>query len=107
MLFRKFTKAIVVNIKSGRKLYEELLCIGYYWLTMKFDAMDYVKKCRACQIFGNRIHTPSKLLHSICIPRPFHTWALDLIGPISPTSKGRIWILAATEGFTKWVKVEL
>ena len=27
---------------------------------------------------------------------------MDLIGPISPPSKGKFWILAATEIFTKW-----
>ena len=37
-------------------------------------------------------------------PWPFHTWGLDLIGPINPSSNGYIWILAATEYFTKWVE---
>ncbi|XP_050245856.1 uncharacterized protein LOC126693771 [Quercus robur] len=37
-------------------------------------------------------------------PWPFHTWGLDLIGLINPSSNGYIWILAATEYFTKWVK---
>ena len=38
-------------------------------------------------------------------PWPFHTWGLDLIRPINPPSNGHIRILAATEYFTKWVKV--
>lgn len=38
-------------------------------------------------------------------PWPFHTWGLDLIGPINPLSNGHIWILAATKPFTKWVEV--
>ena len=37
-------------------------------------------------------------------PWPFHTWGLDLIGPIGPASGGHIWILVATEYFTKWVE---
>ena len=37
-------------------------------------------------------------------PWLFHTWGLDLIGPINPSSNGYIWILAATEYFTKWVE---
>ncbi|XP_075665475.1 uncharacterized protein LOC142635155 [Castanea sativa] len=36
---------------------------------------------------------------------PFHTWGLDLIGPINPPTNGYIWILAAIEYFTKWVEV--
>src|SRR5690606_19076137 len=68
------------------------------------DAMDYARRCKSCQFFGNKIHAPAVTLHPINAPWPFHTWALDLIGPISPPSKGRIWILTATENFTKWAE---
>ena len=26
-------------------------------------------------------------------PMPFHTWGLDLVGPVNPPSRGYIWIL--------------
>ena len=37
-------------------------------------------------------------------PWPFHTWVLDLVGPVNPSSRGYIWILVATEYFTKWAE---
>jgi hypothetical protein len=37
-------------------------------------------------------------------PWPFHTWGLDFIGPINPASGEYIWILVATEYFTKLVE---
>ena len=37
-------------------------------------------------------------------PWPFHTWELDLVGPVNPPSCGYIWILVATKYFTKWVE---
>uniref|UniRef100_A0A2N9F794 RNA-directed DNA polymerase n=1 Tax=Fagus sylvatica TaxID=28930 RepID=A0A2N9F794_FAGSY len=43
-------------------------------------------------------------LQNMTTPWPFHTWGLDLIGPINPASGGCIWILVATEYFTKWVE---
>lgn len=57
-----------------------------------------------CQFHGNGVHAPTVDLHSLSSPWPFHTWAFDLIGPITPASKEHVWILAATECFTKWVE---
>ena len=37
-------------------------------------------------------------------PYSFHSWSLDIMGPITPTSRGKKWILVATEGFTKRVE---
>ena len=37
-------------------------------------------------------------------PWPFDTWGLDLVGLVNPPSHGYIWILVATEYFTKWAK---
>ncbi|KAK9901412.1 hypothetical protein M0R45_002153 [Rubus argutus] len=37
-------------------------------------------------------------------PWPFHTWGLDFIGKINPPSDGHVWIITATEFFTKWVE---
>lgn len=43
-------------------------------------------------------------LHSVRALYLFHTWAMELIGPIHPTSRGNQWILVATEISTKWVE---
>ena len=37
-------------------------------------------------------------------PWPFHTYGLDLVGPVNPPLRGYIWILLATEYFTKWAE---
>ena len=68
------------------------------------DVAEYVKTCHTCQVHGNLIHTHPTNLQNMMTSWPFHTWGLDLIGPINPPSKGHIWILVATEYFTKWVK---
>uniref|UniRef100_A0A2N9HZY5 Uncharacterized protein n=1 Tax=Fagus sylvatica TaxID=28930 RepID=A0A2N9HZY5_FAGSY len=49
-------------------------------------------------------YSPPTSLQNMATPWPFHTWGLDLIGPINPASGGYIWILVATEYFTKWVE---
>uniref|UniRef100_A0A2N9GEB1 Integrase catalytic domain-containing protein n=1 Tax=Fagus sylvatica TaxID=28930 RepID=A0A2N9GEB1_FAGSY len=94
----------VGSIKERKRLYQCLLTLGYYWPTMKKDAADFVKTCHTCQVQANLIHTHPTSLQNMATPWPFHTWGLDLIGPINPASGGYIWILVATEYFTKWVE---
>ena len=71
---------------------------------MKKDSKGLVKTCHAWQVLGDAIHTHPNVLQEMTIPWSFHTWGLDLIGPINPSSNGHIWILAATKYFTKWVE---
>ena len=40
-----------------RRLYKQLLLLGYYWPIMKIDFEELVKTCHACQILGDAIHT--------------------------------------------------
>uniref|UniRef100_A0A2N9GBA7 Integrase catalytic domain-containing protein n=1 Tax=Fagus sylvatica TaxID=28930 RepID=A0A2N9GBA7_FAGSY len=106
-------------------LYRRLQRLGYFWPNMSAkaaevqsqcptyqfhysneekDAADFVKTCHTCQVQANLIHTHPTSLQNIATPWPFHTWGLDLIGPINPASGDYIWILVATEYFTKWVE---
>ena len=90
--------------QGGKALSIEVLKAGYYWPALERDAGVYVKTCQLCQRHDNSIHAPAVGLHSTSSPYPFHTWAFDFVGPINPPSRGKKWILAATEQFTKWVE---
>lgn len=56
--------------------------IGYYWPTMGPDCLQFVKKCMSCQIYRDKIHTPSSSLHPLISPWPFSIWAFDVVGPL-------------------------
>ena len=73
-----------------RRLYRQLLQLGYYWPTMKKDSEELVKMCYACQVLEDAIHTHPNVLQDMTTLWPFHTWELDLIGPINPPSNGHI-----------------
>jgi transposase InsO family protein len=90
--------------QGKKRLYQLLLTLGYYWPTMKKDTADFIKSCHTCQLQANLIHIHLTSLQNMATPWPFHTWGLDLIGPINPPSGGYIWILVATEYFSKWVE---
>uniref|UniRef100_A0A2N9H5V5 Uncharacterized protein n=1 Tax=Fagus sylvatica TaxID=28930 RepID=A0A2N9H5V5_FAGSY len=99
-----FRKGFHGEHQGKKRLYQLLLTLGYYWPTMKKDTADFVKSCHTCQLQANLIHTHPTSLQNMATPWPFHTWGLDLIGPINPASGGYIWILVATEYFSKWVE---
>ena len=56
--------------------------------TMQRDAQEFAKKCQECYRQGDEIHTNHQSLHPTMAPYPFHSWGLDFIGPISPSSEG-------------------
>ena len=78
--------------------------MGYYWPTIFRDAKKYVHACDSCQRMGQ----PNKLdgipLQPQLLVEPFDRWALDLVGPINPPLKEKIYILVCTDYMTKWVE---
>ena len=74
--------------QGKKRLYQYLLTLGYYWPTTKKDATNFVKTYHTCQVQANLIHTHPTSLQNMATPWPFHTWGLDLIGPINPASGG-------------------
>ena len=63
-------REVVREVHSGdcgshpgkRRLYKQLLLLGYYWPTMKKDSEELVKTCHACQVLGDAIHTHPNVL---------------------------------------------
>ena len=55
----------------GHSLAQKVIRQGYYWLTLKSDAMDYVKKCNKCQRFADVPRAPPVELTTMTSPWPF------------------------------------
>ncbi|XP_052488039.1 uncharacterized protein LOC128041762 [Gossypium raimondii] len=69
---------------SGFAMARQIMRLGYYWLTMERDCIDYARKCHKCQIYGDKIHVAPLPLHVMTSSWPFYMWGMDVIGPISP-----------------------
>ncbi|XP_060200829.1 uncharacterized protein LOC132629109 [Lycium barbarum] len=90
---------------NGYVLAKKILRAGYYWLTMEWDSIRFVRRCHQCQVHGDLIHSPPSELHTMSAPWPFAAWGMDVIGPIEPkASNGHRFILVAIDYFTKWVE---
>ena len=64
---------------------------------------------QACDSFqrGSRPGKSDEMpLNPQLVNEPFECWALDLVGPISPPSNQKTYILVATEYVTRWVEAE-
>ncbi|XP_070045945.1 uncharacterized protein [Nicotiana tomentosiformis] len=91
--------------QSGPNLHFHIKRMGYYWPTMVKDCLDYTRRCKACQFHANFIHQPPEVLHPTLASWPFDVWGLDVVGPLPKSSGGHLYILAATDYFSKWVEV--
>ncbi|KAL0337680.1 UNVERIFIED_CONTAM: Transposon Tf2-12 polyprotein [Sesamum calycinum] len=90
--------------QSGPKLHFRIKRMGYYWPTMVKDCIDYARRCQACQFHANLIHQPPEPLHPTVASWPFDARGLDVVGPLMKSFGGHLYILAATDYFSKWAE---
>ncbi|KAL0416238.1 UNVERIFIED_CONTAM: hypothetical protein Slati_3455700 [Sesamum latifolium] len=89
-----------------RILANKVLRAGYFWPTMKQDAIRLVSKCERCQKHSSLIHQPAEPLTTMLSPCPFMQWGMDIVGPFPLAAGQRKFLLVAIDYFTKWVEVE-
>ncbi|KAL0463124.1 UNVERIFIED_CONTAM: Retrovirus-related Pol polyprotein from transposon opus [Sesamum latifolium] len=89
-----------------RILANKALRAGYFWPTMKQDAIRLVSKCESCQKHSSLIHQPAEPLTTMLSPYPFRQWGIDIVGPFPLACGQRKFLLVAVDYFTKWVEAE-
>ncbi|KAL0453731.1 UNVERIFIED_CONTAM: hypothetical protein Slati_1351200 [Sesamum latifolium] len=89
-----------------RILANKALRAGYFWPTMKQDAIRLVSKCKRCQKHSSLIHQPAEPLTTMLSPCPFRQWGIDIVGPFPLAAGQRKFLLVAVDYFTKWVEAE-
>src|SRR6266498_1093517 len=72
----------------------------YYWPKMKDDIKSYIQTCDQYQRRGKT--TDENKLHSIKIKELFYQWGIDIVGPLTETSRGNKYIVVAIDYFTKY-----
>ena len=105
-ILREVHEGICGNHIGARTLAGKTLRQGYYWPTMLKDAIEVVRKCKACQEHAKISHLLSEPLTSVTSPWPFQQWGLDILGPL-PIRRGQCkFIIVVVDYFTKWAEAE-
>ena len=68
--------------------------------------IEYAKKCDPCQRHSNILHQPAELLHPIPSSWPFMRWGMDIVGKLPKAPGGKVFMLAMTDYFSKWIEAE-
>ncbi|XP_074342173.1 uncharacterized protein LOC141679618 [Apium graveolens] len=91
---------------SAKSLAYKIIRQGYYWTTIHQDAIEFMKKCKECQLFSNVSQISPVLPSSVLSPIIFAVWDIDIMGPF-PRAKGDIrYLLVSIDYMTKWVEVK-
>jgi transposase InsO family protein len=74
------------------------------WPGYRSDVYEWMRHCIACQL-ANHGPGPSKMpLVQERAGAPFERVALDLIGPLPPSRRGKVYLLVMQDCYTKWVE---
>ena len=87
---------------ASRTLVGKAFRQGFYWPTALNDAVDLVRRCRACQFHAKQTHQPAQALQTIPLSWPFAVWGLDILGPFRRAPGEFEYLYVAVDKFTKW-----
>ncbi|KAL8103719.1 hypothetical protein AgCh_028066 [Apium graveolens] len=91
---------------SAKDLAHKIIRQGYYWPTIHQDAIEFVKKCKECQLFSNVSRISPVLPSSVLSPISFHVWGIDIMGPFSRAKGDLRYLLVLMDYMTKWVEAK-
>ncbi|KAI3797985.1 hypothetical protein L1987_33251 [Smallanthus sonchifolius] len=64
------------------------------------------QKCDTCQWHNNILQQPTEPLYPIASPWPFMKWGTDIVGKLPKEPGGKVFMLAMTDYFSKWIEAE-
>lgn len=89
---------------GGRSLATKVVRASYYWLTLKTNTLNFMRRCRRCQEFTNVLRTPPVNLHNLSSSWPVAMWGMDILRPLPKAPRQVKFLLVVIDYFTKWIE---
>jgi hypothetical protein len=83
---------------------QNILRVGYFWMSIFKDSVKAVKKCHPFQVFSHKMHSHHSPLHQVITIGPFTKWGVDFMDYNPTLDGGHHHIIMAVDYFTKWVE---
>jgi ribonuclease HI len=98
-------KAIYRSHLSWHSIIDKAFRHGFYWPTVKDDAMEVIKKCRDCQFYQKQTMKHVNPLPPIDVSCPFTVWGINIVGILPRAPDGFRYLFVGVDTFTKWMEV--
>jgi hypothetical protein len=72
---------------------------------MYAQVRDIIASCEQCDKMRTSFSSQQLMLSPLPIQGMFYRWSCDLVGELSQTSKGNVYIMIMIEHFSKWVEL--
>ena len=76
----------------------------FYWPGHYQDVQNWCGKCAVCASRKSPTHSARAPLTSIKVGTPMQLVAVDILGPLPESEAGNLYILVASDYFTRWVE---
>ena len=90
------------HLGENKTLYQ--LRERFYWPGHSDDVKKWCKTCATCAARTNPSQKSRTPLQNVVAGYPMQIVAVDIVGPISPSTTGNTYILVASDYFTRWVE---
>eukprot|EP00762_Andalucia_godoyi_P008723 ANDGO_04722.mRNA.1 Retrovirus-related Pol polyprotein from transposon 17.6 len=90
------------GVQATMKLLRDQNCV---WPSMQADVENFVKSCATCQKMRNCSDRPGDTFSTTVVEEPFHSIAIDTVGPLPTDSEGYKYILVAVDCFSRFAEL--
>ncbi|XP_043479119.1 uncharacterized protein LOC122509251 [Leptopilina heterotoma] len=78
----------------------------YYWPSMFKDVVSFVRHCEICHRTKVEQIRPAGFMVKKTVEEPWTIVATDIMGPLTPSSRGNVYILIIQNLYTKWIEIQ-